>query len=270
MKLYHRKLGEGPPLIIVHGLYGMSDNWMTVAREVSPHFTVWLPDLRNHGRSPHDPKIDFDSMKDDLVEFMDEHGIEKASILGHSMGGKVVMHLAESAPERFTAMIVVDVSPRAYSAESRSNGETIDHATIIESMMSIDTTRAKNLGEIETQLSWYIPSARVRKFLLKNIHRDKQGHYQWTLNLKVLLDALPDLFSGIDVKKYEGGRGITGFPVLFVRGEKSAYIGEEDHALIRKVFPDAEITTIPNAGHWLHAEQPALLVKTILYFLKIE
>jgi len=270
MKLFYRKSGEGTAMIILHGLYGMSDNWHSVAKALSEHFEVWLPDWRNHGNSPHDPIHDFESLKTDLLEFMDEHKIEKAILAGHSMGGKAIMHFAENYPERINALIVIDISPRAYTSADRSSDHSIDHATIIEGMMSVDIEGAKSRQEVETQLSWSIKSSRIRKFLLKNVIKDKKGKFHWKLNLKALLDSLPVLFGGMDESRYAGGRGITGFPVLFVKGEKSGYIGIDDYALIKKIFPEAEINTIPNSGHWLHAEQPELLVKTIKYFLKLE
>ena len=115
MKLYYRKMGQGPAMIILHGMYGMSDNWLTVARKLSAHFEVWLPDCRNHGRSPHDPRHDFESMEQDLLEFMDEHRISTAILAGHSMGGKTVMHFAGDFPRRISALIVIDISPGAYT-----------------------------------------------------------------------------------------------------------------------------------------------------------
>ena len=270
MKLFYRKLGEGPAMIILHGLYGMSDNWLTVAKALSEHFEVWLPDWRNHGNSPHDPEHNFESLTSDLLEFMDKHGIEKAILTGHSMGGKAIMHFAEKYPGRISALIVIDISPRAYTTADRSSEHGIDHASIIEGMMSVDIEGAKSRQEVETQLSWYISSSRIRKFLLKNVGKDKNGQFRWKLNLRVLLDNLPELFGGMDESRYAGGGGITGFPVLFVKGEKSGYISTDDYSMIKKVFPGAEITTIPNSGHWLHAEQPDLLVKTIKYFLQLD
>jgi len=270
MKLFYRKSGEGPAMIILHGLYGMSDNWLTVAKSLSGHFEVWLPDWRNHGNSPHDPAHDFESLTSDLLEFMDEHRIEKAILAGHSMGGKAIMRFAEKHPERISALIVIDISPRAYTSTDRTSDHSIDHASIIEGMMSVDIEGAKSRQEVETQLSWYISSSRIRKFLLKNVDKNKNGQFRWKLNLRVLLDNLPELFGGIDQDRYAGGEGITGFPVLFVKGEKSGYIGIDDYALIKKIFPEAEINTVPNSGHWLHAEQPDLLVKTIKYFLLLD
>jgi esterase len=255
-------------MIILHGLYGMSDNWMSVAKALSDDFEVWLPDWRNHGNSPHDAVHDYGALKQDLLEFMDEHGLQKAILAGHSMGGKAVMHFALDHPERISALIVIDISPRAYTDDDRSSDHSIDHATIIEGMMGVDIKRAKSRRDVETQLSWYIPSQRIRKFLLKNVDKDQAGQLRWKLNLRVLLDNLPVLFGGIDPPGGEGSGGITGFPVLFIKGEKSGYISPDDYALIKKIFPEAEITTIPGAGHWLHAEQPGLLVKTIKYFLQ--
>ena len=264
MKLFHRKYGSGPPLIIAHGLYGSSDNWVTVARLLSPYFSVWLIDQRNHGNSPHSPEHTYEVMKNDLLEFMDEQNLSQAILIGHSMGGKTVMYFAKDYPERVSALIVVDILPIAYPANSFNS---LEHLHIIASLLSVSLYDVSNRREAEQKFMEYIGDRRTVKFLLKNLYRTKEGRYEWKINLTAIRDNLPELLSGFDIRKFNAVNNITGFPILFVRGSKSKHIPVESFSEIKKIFPYAEIVTIPDAGHWLHAEKPELFVKNILYFL---
>ncbi|MDE5418079.1 alpha/beta fold hydrolase [Labilibaculum sp. DW002] len=267
MKLNYKKIGEGPALIIVHGLYGSLDNWLTVAKELAQNFEVYLIDQRNHGSSPHSDSHTYEDLKNDLLEFMDDQKIDKAVLLGHSMGGKTVMFFAVDYPERVNNLVVVDIAPKNYSKISDYAPQTIDHSCIVDAMLKFDLSAFKSRTEIDQKLAEKINSDRVRQFLLKNLKRDENKKFAWKLNIKTLSEFLPQIMDGIDKDRFEGGKGITDFPILFIRGEKSNYITDYDHTLIRAIFPKAEITTIPNAGHWVHAEQPKLLVKTVEYFV---
>ncbi len=266
MKLFYRKLGAGPPLIIVHGLYGSSDNWQTVGKALANRYTVYLIDQRNHGRSPHSEIHDYPSMRDDLIEFMDLLEIPKAVFVGHSMGGKTVIFLAESHPEKIEALIVIDIAPSAYEPEDLS-GQAQTHSMIMKAMMAVDFGLVKRRKDVDRQLSESIHSARVRGFLLKNVSGNAGDGFHWRLNLPVLYENLPNVLGGLDASKYSGGEEIAGFPVLFIRGQNSDYISDDDILVIQQIFPMARITSIPDTGHWLHVEQPALLIKTIRYFL---
>jgi pimeloyl-ACP methyl ester carboxylesterase len=266
MELHYRKLGDGPPLIIVHGLYGSSDNWLTIGKALGDSYTVYLVDQRNHGQSPHSETHDYPSMRDDLLEFMDRHTIPSAVIIGHSMGGKTAMFLAESHPDRIAALIVIDISPTAYESGERST-QAGTHSRILEAMAGVDFSKVSSREDVDGQLAGYIESRRIRSFLLKNLIRDGDKGYRWRLNVPVLYRSLEKVLGGLDAGKYRGGEEIAGFPALFIRGEKSDYITDDDLLVIRQIFPDSRISTIPGAGHWLHVEQPALLVKTIRYFL---
>ena len=267
MKLNYRKIGEGYPLIIIHGLYGSSDNWLSVAKELSDKFEIFILDQRNHGASPHSHSHSYENMKEDLLEFMNDHAIEKATLLGHSMGGKTAMFFAAEYPERVSNLIVADISPKNYTKISDYSPQTIDHRNIVSAMLNLNLAQYKNRIDIDRKLSESIKSERVRQFLLKNLKRTDNKEFVWKLNLAVISEYLPHIMDGMDPKKFQQGRGITGFPVLFIKGDKSNYITDDDHQLIRAIFPYAELTTIPKAGHWIHAEQPGLLVKTIEYFV---
>ena len=266
MKLFFRKLGSGPPLIIIHGLYGSSDNWISIGKSLAENYTVHLIDQRNHGQSPHDDIHDYPSMRDDLIEFMDQQDIPKAILIGHSMGGKTAMYLAESNPERIEALIIIDIAPTPYLVEERA-GQALSHKEIMEGMLAVDFSLAGTREDVDRQLSRSIEPARVRGFLLKNVSRTDGGELRWKLNLQALYSNLENVLGGLDPAKYSGGEEIAGFPVLFIRGQRSGYITDNDILVIRQIFPMARVTTLPDAGHWLHVEQPTLLLKTIRYFL---
>ncbi len=269
MKLFYRKYGEGPSIIIIHGLYGASDNWAGIANMLGDHFEVFTIDQRNHGRSPHSPEHSYNLMKNDLLEFMDDHGIQESILLGHSMGGKTVMHFAASYPERVNGLIVVDIAPKSYASTSKSGNRSIDHQAIINALQKIDLGQVKTRTEADHQLKNDIASDKVRLFLLKNLHRNKDLSFTWSLNIDSLNKNLLEILEGIDQKRFENGNSVTGFPVLFIRGGNSPYVKDEDIILIKNIFVVADVVTIKDAGHWLHVEQPEQLVQTINeYFME--
>jgi pimeloyl-ACP methyl ester carboxylesterase len=198
--------------------------------------------------------------------FMDRHDLRKAILVGHSMGGKTVMFLAEAYPERVDSLIVIDIAPTTCHPDDHSS-QSRTHTEIVNGMLSVDFSQVKKREDVDDQLSHTIHSRRIRSFLMKNVSRSREGNYHWKLNAAVIAKELSSIFEGIDLSKYPPGKGITGFPVLFIRGEKSDYITDDCIPDIEQIFPMAEIATIPQAGHWLHTEQPDLLVKTIRYFL---
>lgn len=251
-------------MIIVHGLYGASDNWVQIGKALASQFEVFLIDQRNHGRSPHDPEFNYDVLKQDLLDFMDRENIHKAILLGHSMGGKTVMFFAADHPDRTHGLIVVDIAPKSYRMQK---GHTLHHE-MIAAMQKVDFLHIKTRKEVDAILEKDIPSTRVRQFLLKNLHRNADQTFQWSLNLDALAGNLENILGGMDETRFSKGNEVTGFPVLFIRGGDSAYIEDTDIPLIHRIFPYADIETIPGAGHWLHAEQPELLIREILdYFL---
>lgn len=266
MEMYYRELGEGPPLVIIHGLYGSSDNWMKTAKALSGRFRVYAVDLRNHGRSPHSDVHNYEAMRDDLLELLDKLSVEKASLLGHSMGGKVAVCFAGHYPDRVEQLIVADISPVSYSVTGRQSGGRAYHAGVLEAMRSIDVDSVESRAEADRKLSGKVENRRIRQFLLKNLKRKEDKSFGWRINLDVLIRELDNIMDGINESCPGFPIPVTGFPVLFIRGERSPYIKDEDFPAIRKIFPQAEITTLPGAGHWLHAEKPGEFVKRILGF----
>ncbi len=269
MDLFYRSYGEqGPALVIVHGLYGTGDNWVSIAREMAAAgFRVFVVDQRNHGRSAHEPVHDYPAMRDDLIGFLDARGLDRAILLGHSMGGKAVMQLALDHPGRVEALISVDMAPRSYLEPAHFNGAT-NHAKMIDAMLALDLSAIQSRSDADRALRTAIGSERVRSFMLKNLSRTKEGGFRWRLNLEALRSNLPAILDGLDTAAIEAAGGLTEFPVLFMAGEHSDYILPEDHIPIRRLFPEASIVRIPSAGHWVHAEQPRLLIKSLRYFLE--
>ena len=269
MELFFRKYGETrPPMIIVHGLYGASDNWVSIAKSFSEHFEVYLLDQRNHGRSPHSHEHNYEVMKEDLREFMDKMELEKAILVGHSMGGKTVMFFARDYPDRVSSLVVVDIAPKSYNTPDEASIKTINHKNLIAAMNRVDFSQVTSRQQVEDELAQSIENVRVRQFLMKNLHRNRDNSFNWSLNVAALEQNMTHILEGMNQQDFEKGNGIVGFPVLFVRGADSKYILDEDiDNIILTIFPFAEVVTIPKAGHWLHVEQPSLLVKNILYFV---
>lgn len=266
MQLFFREYGsKGPTLIILHGLYGASDNWVSIARQLEKDYHIYLIDQRNHGHSPHHEIHDFEHMANDLLEFYQAHKIDKAHVIGHSMGGKTAMRFALQNPARINKLVILDIAPKSYASFSNYAQITNDHASIIDAMVNVKLDTVKSRQEIDIQLAQTLPDKQLRQFLLKNIDRTKDGKYQWRLNLPVIKKNLELIMDGFSELSPEELR--VNIPSIFIRGEKSGYVMDEDTLIIRKFFKDAELLSLPKAGHWLHAEQPELLIKTLAYFL---
>lgn len=254
MKLNFKTFGQGPPLIILHGLFGMLDNWQTAAKQLSDHFMVFILDQRNHGRSPHVDEIGYPSMAHDLKVFMEDNWVHEAHLLGHSMGGKTVMQFALEYPEMVDKLIVVDIAPKAYAG---------GHQLIFEALQSLALETVQSRSEADQKLGQLVTDLGIRQFLLKNLSRDKDtGGFRWKMNLDVIARDYPKILAGLDAGgSFEGD-------TLFIRGGKSDYISTDDETSIRNLFPSSHIETIDGAGHWVHAEQPQALLKVVRQFLE--
>ncbi len=265
MKLHYEKIGSGHPLVILHGLYGSGKNWLSIARELSGICEVYLVDQRNHGDSPHASQHAYPDMMDDLKELLDDLNLHKAMLLGHSMGGKTAMYFATHYPGRVSRLMVADMSPLSYLRQDETPEQVHGHMHIMNSMLNLDLKMLNSLKEIDQALAISLPDKRLRQFLFKNLRKNEVG-YSWGLNLTGLLDSLQLLVEGLPREIIEQG-GYKQYPVLFIKGENSSYIQDADEEVIKHVFPGAAITTIRNAGHWLHAEQPDIFVKIVKKFL---
>jgi esterase len=264
MKLFFRKYGDGPPLIILHGLYGSSDNWMTVARKISSKFTVYLPDMRNHGNSPHGDAHDFRSMTGDLLELAEDNRLDKFFLAGHSMGGKTAICFTMKWPEKINGLLVADISP--FTDNDSASFAFAYHDNILRAILETDIVKAGSRKEIEIMLSERISSARDRGLIMKNIHRSADDKFSWKINAPSILDNLKEMIEGFS-RPEDNEQGITGFPVIFLRGEKSVYLDPRDFRDIQKLFPAAEFRLVKNAGHWLHADNPEAVAEALVSLL---
>ena len=255
MHLAYNDYGSGFPLIILHGLLGSSSNWHTLSSTVfSEHFHVFAVDQRNHGRSPHSDTFDYPSMVEDLVVFMDEHDLDRAHLLGHSMGGKTAMHFALAHPGRLDHLLVVDIAPKAYPPR---------HRYILDALEDLDPSAYEARQAIDAALAERVPDLVLRQFLLKNLAYDSESKtYAWQVNLSAIADQYDQINAAI-----ENGRAFDG-PTRFIRGGESDYIADDDLAHIRSLFPQADLVTIDGADHWVHSEKPEPFAEAVLTFLR--
>jgi esterase len=265
MQLHFSKIGEGPALVILHGLYGQGDNWLNIAHMLANKFTVYLVDQRNHGQSPHALSHSYDDLAGDIKEFCNNEGLTNFDLLGHSMGGKTAMTFALKYHDYVQRLIVVDISPYSYLNQKLFEPQINFHHQVIEAFKNAPVESAKSRAEIDVFFSNLVESAPIRKFLLKNLKRNKEGRFYWQLNidaisknLENIIDTVPPVKIGI----------LSQIPALFIRGGKSIYITDEEILAVPDVFPNARFITFENAGHWLHAEEPKKFSEIVCEFLK--
>ncbi len=252
LSLNFKTYGQGNPIIILHGLFGTLDNWQTIARQLSEEYLVYLIDQRNHGRSPHTDDFDYSLLAEDLKDFMENEGMSQATIIGHSMGGKTAMQFAINYPEMVTSLVVVDIAPKAYKG---------GHQEIFDALLAIDLKKIESRKMADEQLMIPIPDYGVRQFLLKNLTRNKEGGYRWKMNLPAIYKNYQNILANIlPDEPYTGSS-------LFIRGGRSGYIQEEDESLIKSIFPETQVVTISEAGHWVHAEAPKALLSAFENFM---
>lgn len=253
---YKQYSTEGEPLLILHGMLGNLNNWSAQSRRFAEHFAVYALDARNHGGSPHTPEMDYPAMSADVLAFMDQHGLERAHILGHSMGGKTAMQLALDAPDRLLKLVVADMAPVAYG------GERGEHDEIFAGLQAIQLPTLESRTEADKVLAGWVDDEIVRQFLLGNLMRNEDGGFAWRINLEVIHNSYPLLRAAVSGPAPYNG------PVLFVRGGRSDYVLPEYEARIFELFPKAVIETIPHTGHWLHAEKPDSFNDIVNTFLR--
>jgi esterase len=251
MKLHHRELGEGQAFVILHGLFGYSDNWQTHAKKIASYYRVILVDQRNHGHSSWSDDISYELMAHDIKELLDDLKLKSIILLGHSMGGKTAMVFAQLFPEYIEKLIVVDIGTKEYP---------MHHNEILKGIKAIDIKSKISRADAENSMSQFIDSFGVRQFLLKNLYWNDQKMLSWRMNVDALEKNMPKILSSI-----ESDEEIF-IPTLFIRGALSNYILDEDWDGIEAQFPDSSLITIDNAGHWVHAEAPQEFLNAVLNF----
>lgn len=240
-------------MVIIHGFLGMGDNWKTLGNKFAGEgYQVHLLDMRNHGRSPHLDEMNYEAMAGDVLEYCQAKGLEDIILMGHSMGGKVAMHVANADPGLIEKLIIVDIAPKYYPPH---------HQKILEGLSALQERSFTSRGDAEDFLSDFIEDEGTRLFLLKNLYRKEKNVLSLRLNLEVLIENIDKV----------GEKLPEGFsfdkPTLFIKGSRSNYITEEDKPLIEQHFPQAEILEIPDAGHWVHAENMEEFYKGVQKFL---
>ena len=253
MDLFYKRYGtEGPPLLILHGLLGASGNWHTLSRTVFQNEArVFALDQRNHGRSPHADAFDYPTLAEDLHAFIDQQALRPATVMGHSMGGKTAMQAALTYPDDIDRLIVVDMAPRGYPPR---------HAELLDALAAIDPSIYDRRSDIDAALADDVPSRPIRQFLLKNLQHDGE-QYTWQMNLDAIRANYEAIMAPIDSTATFDG------PTLFIRGEHSDYVTDDDRPGIRDRFPQANLVTIPGADHWVHADAPDAFAETVVDFL---
>lgn len=254
MQLLHSKiLGTGKPLLILHGLLGMGDNWITLGRDFAGEgFEVHLIDQRNHGKSFHSTEMNYEVMVEDIFSYIKYYQLENVNIIGHSMGGKTAMHFAMTYPKLLNKLVVVDIAPIYYPPH---------HHFIFETFRQIDLSNYNHRSDITQAIESHVNNKAISNFMAKNLQRDKTGKFYWKANISILEESLEELGESIPAQS------IFNNPTLFIKGEKSAYIKTEYQSTIHAHFPNSQIITINHAGHWVHAEQKPAFFKEVLHFL---
>lgn len=252
MDLYYHSRGNGKVLIILHGLFGNSDNWQSLARRFSEHYRVITVDQRNHGRSFHHDQFNYDVMSEDLENLFHSMNLQEAILIGHSMGGKTAMKFALKNPSKVDKLIVVDIAPKYYP---------VHHDKIIDALCDLDIGKFEKREELDQELAESISNFAVRQFLLKNVVRDNKNRLKWRINLPVIKKNLEKV--GEEIK----GPGVFEKSTLFIAGALSNYIDVEDEPAIKNLFPKATFAYFKNAGHWIHADAPDTFFDLVTSFI---
>ncbi len=252
MKLHYHAIGDGYPIILIHGLFGSGDNLDLISRALKDKYKVINVDLRNHGLSPHSDQFTYQQMAQDVLDMIDELSIDHFAVIGHSMGGKVAMSLTELASDRIDHLVVLDISPVAYS-EHR-------HQNVFAGLREVSKHIILNRKEAEQYLALHVQDPGVRQFLLKSLTKTENG-YQWRFNVEGLIANYQTIMGWYDITPFTG-------KTLFMKGQDSEYITPDYREAIMRQFPNAKAHLVANTGHWLHAEKPETVNRVIEQFLQ--
>jgi esterase len=252
MKLFYKILGEGQPLLLLHGLFGSADNWLTHAKNWSQHYKVYMIDQRNHGHSSHHQETSYSAMAEDLFELVVDEQLRDILLLGHSMGGKTAMAFAQEYSFLIEKMVIVDMGIKAYPPH---------HQRIFDGLRAVQIEECISRHEAEQRLLPFVPHDATRQFLLKNMYWKNPKELAWRFNHEALESNITAIMRGLPMKSADVN-------TLFIRGETSDYIADNDWPCIQHAFPKSQLITIPQAGHWVHAESPQAFSNAVLRFLE--
>ena len=264
MKLHFRKIGQGPALIIIHGVYGNGDNWHLVAKYLQEKYAVYLPDMRNHGRSDHSEAFDYDCMSEDIYELIHDEGLNSVTILGHSMGGRIAMFFAVKYESLVKELIIVDIAPVTMSTKKRATPLFQSHKDIVENLLALPIDTLKTREEADGWLAKTLPFPEIRQFLLKNLKRDSDQKFYWQINLPVIAE---------NMEKIVVGDKVLTDPVecktLFIKGENSSYLTMTDLDMLEMFYPNLQFEVVKGAGHWVHADKPEEFKQILTRYLRL-
>lgn len=254
MQLNYREYGDisNPSLFLLHGLFGSSVNWNRIAKELADDFFIIAPDLRNHGKSPHDDDVSYPSMAEDIYDLIDELSLSQVSMIGHSMGGKLAMHIALTHPKLVSRLVVVDIAPVTYQH---------DFAELFTPMKKLPLGQLQNRQEADEILTKAIKIQGIRNYLLQNLEK-KWGAWRWRINLEGLSGGMPDIQDFVPVFD-----SVFAKETLFIKGENSDYINHSYYPMMQEMFPAYTVEEIPGAGHWVYSEKPAEFLHVVKRFL---
>ncbi len=256
MQLHSKSFGSGQPLIILHGLFGMLDNWQTFAKRLATDYLVITVDLRNHGLSPHSDDMDYPLMADDLKSFMESNWLfGGATVMGHSMGGKVAMQLALNHPDLIKKLIVVDIAPVNYSSPH--------HHDTFRALDQVSWAAVKRRSDVASQLRKSIEEDEIVAFLLKNVARQRDGTYRWKMNLPSIRANYNSLLAAPEGAE----KSPSEVPALFIKAERSEYILPEHLKAIHRLFCQTQVNEVPQASHWVHIDEPDLMYQMVTQWL---
>jgi len=250
--LNHKIYGQGDPIIILHGLFGMLDNWQTVAKKLAEEYMVILVDQRDHGKSKHTDEFNYKALAEDLREFLEENWIHSCHIIGHSMGGKTAMQFSALNADMIEKLVIVDIGPKAYKP---------GHEIIFKALLEVPIDKVKSRKDVEDIISKYIDDVEVRLFLMKNLQRIKEGGFRWKMNLELLHKKYANIIAAIETNEP------IDVDTLFIYGAKSQYIVPSEIESIKAIYPNSKFEEM-DAGHWIHAEKPDELVDLVKGFLE--
>lgn len=252
MKLNYKVFGEGKPMVILHGLFGSSDNWQTHARKLSELNKVYIVDQRNHGMSPHSEEHNYEVMCEDLLNFFAEENLRDATLLGHSMGGKTAMHFAQNYGHLLEKLIVADMGMKQYPPH---------HDTIFKGLFNVKVDECESRKEAESRLGEFVTDDSTRQFLLKNLYWKAPGKLAWRFNLDALYKHIHEILSALPNNKID-------VETLFIRGGRSNYVTDDDIPDLHKAISNLEVITMEDAGHWIHAENPEEFLRIVADFVQ--
>ncbi|MBN1116344.1 MAG: alpha/beta fold hydrolase [Bacteroidales bacterium] len=264
MRIFFNKLGKGSALIILHGIYGKGDNWLHIAQYLKNNFTVYLPDMRNHGKSLNTVDFGYNIMVQDLYELIQEEHLEQVSLMGHSMGGRVAMRFAELYGHIIKQLIIIDIAPITYQSRKRLLPTFYSQSEIAKAIINLPIANISTIEEADSELAKTLPLKEVRDFILQNLKRDNNNKLYWQINLPPIIDKLEEIILG-DKTMTEPIDCLT----LFIKGEYSGYLTLNDYETIELFFPNMDFKVVKGAGHWLYNDKPEEFKRLITKFLSV-